>query len=58
MLAGPDASANRLYEEIMVLLDHPERRQELASAARQHGLPDAAAAVASAIIDTAGRCRS
>ncbi|MEV5766779.1 UDP-N-acetylglucosamine--N-acetylmuramyl-(pentapeptide) pyrophosphoryl-undecaprenol N-acetylglucosamine transferase [Micromonospora sp. NPDC052213] len=58
MLAGPDASANRLYEEIMVLLDHPERRQELATAARRHGRPHAAAAVASAIIDAASRCRS
>jgi UDP-N-acetylglucosamine--N-acetylmuramyl-(pentapeptide) pyrophosphoryl-undecaprenol N-acetylglucosamine transferase len=58
MLAGPDASANRLYEEIMMLLDHPERRQELANAARQHGRPRAAAAVASAIIDAAGRARS
>ncbi|MCM0676366.1 UDP-N-acetylglucosamine--N-acetylmuramyl-(pentapeptide) pyrophosphoryl-undecaprenol N-acetylglucosamine transferase [Micromonospora phytophila] len=58
MLAGPDASANRLYEEIMALLDHPERRRELANAAHQHGRPHAAAAVASAIIDAAGRCRS
>ncbi|MFG3421837.1 glycosyltransferase [Micromonospora sp. NPDC048063] len=57
MLAGPEASANRLYEEIMVLLDHPERRQKLANAARQHGRPHAATAVASAIIDAAGRCR-
>jgi len=32
MLAGPDASANRLCEDIMVLLDHPERRRELAPA--------------------------
>ncbi|MEH0934584.1 UDP-N-acetylglucosamine--N-acetylmuramyl-(pentapeptide) pyrophosphoryl-undecaprenol N-acetylglucosamine transferase [Micromonospora psammae] len=58
MLAGPDASANRLYEEIMVLLDHPERRRELADAARRHGRPDAATAVASAIIDAAARYRS
>lgn len=56
MLAGPDASANRPYEEIMVLLDHPERCQELANAARQHG--PHVAAVAGAIIDDAGRCRS
>jgi UDP-N-acetylglucosamine--N-acetylmuramyl-(pentapeptide) pyrophosphoryl-undecaprenol N-acetylglucosamine transferase len=50
--------ANRLCEEIMVLLDHPERRRELADAARQHSRPHAAAAVASAIIDAAGRRRS
>jgi UDP-N-acetylglucosamine--N-acetylmuramyl-(pentapeptide) pyrophosphoryl-undecaprenol N-acetylglucosamine transferase len=58
VLAGPDASAKRLYEEITMLLDHPERRQELANAARRHGRPHAADAVASAIIDAAGRARS
>ncbi|HEY0696338.1 MAG TPA: UDP-N-acetylglucosamine--N-acetylmuramyl-(pentapeptide) pyrophosphoryl-undecaprenol N-acetylglucosamine transferase, partial [Micromonospora sp.] len=34
MLAGPDASTNRLHEEIMMLLEHPQRRRELADAAR------------------------
>ncbi|MEV4630183.1 UDP-N-acetylglucosamine--N-acetylmuramyl-(pentapeptide) pyrophosphoryl-undecaprenol N-acetylglucosamine transferase [Micromonospora sp. NPDC049523] len=55
MLAGPDATPDRLREEIMMLLDHPDRRRHLADTARRYGRPDAAAAVATAIIDAAGR---
>lgn len=55
MLAGPDATPDRLREEIMMLLNHPDRRQQLADTARQYGRPDAAAAVATALIDAAGR---
>ncbi|MEV1142209.1 UDP-N-acetylglucosamine--N-acetylmuramyl-(pentapeptide) pyrophosphoryl-undecaprenol N-acetylglucosamine transferase [Micromonospora sp. NPDC049799] len=58
MLAGSDASADRLYQEIMALLGRPERRRELADAARRHGRPHASTAVAGAIIDAAGRYRS
>ncbi|OKI48979.1 UDP-N-acetylglucosamine--N-acetylmuramyl-(pentapeptide) pyrophosphoryl-undecaprenol N-acetylglucosamine transferase [Micromonospora sp. CB01531] len=55
MLAGPDATPERLREEIMMLLNHPNRRQQLADAARQYGRPHAAADVATALIDAAGR---
>ncbi|MFI6760702.1 UDP-N-acetylglucosamine--N-acetylmuramyl-(pentapeptide) pyrophosphoryl-undecaprenol N-acetylglucosamine transferase [Micromonospora sp. NPDC050417] len=55
MLAGPDATPDRLREEIMMLLDHPDYRRQMADTARQHGRPDAAAAVATALIDAAGR---
>lgn len=55
MVAGADATPARLREEIVTLLQHPDRRQQLADAARQHGRPDAAAAVATALIDAAGR---
>ena len=34
----------------MMLLDHPDYRRQMADTARQHGRPDAAAAVATALI--------
>jgi UDP-N-acetylglucosamine--N-acetylmuramyl-(pentapeptide) pyrophosphoryl-undecaprenol N-acetylglucosamine transferase len=51
VIAGPDATPSRLRDEIVALLSDPAQRQRLADAARRHGRPDAAAAVATEIID-------
>lgn len=53
MLAGSDATPARLREEILVLLNDPRQREQMADAARRHGRPHAAAAVATEIIDAA-----
>ena len=58
MLAGAEATPFRLREEISVVLEQPAQRQLLADAARRHGRPDAAEAVAAALIDTIGRAES
>ncbi|GAB2949339.1 UDP-N-acetylglucosamine--N-acetylmuramyl-(pentapeptide) pyrophosphoryl-undecaprenol N-acetylglucosamine transferase [Micromonospora polyrhachis] len=55
MLAGPDATADRLRDEVIALLKDPRQRQWLADNARQHGRPDAATAVARQLIDAARR---
>ncbi|MGW0433555.1 UDP-N-acetylglucosamine--N-acetylmuramyl-(pentapeptide) pyrophosphoryl-undecaprenol N-acetylglucosamine transferase [Micromonospora sp. NPDC003197] len=53
MLAGPDATPDRLRDEVIALLKDPRQRQWLADNARQHGRPDAATAVARQLIDAA-----
>jgi len=53
MLAGPDATPDRLRDEVIALLKDPRQRQRLADNARQHGRPDAATAVARQLIDAA-----
>lgn len=58
VLAGDDATAPRLLAELLALLEDPAARERMAAAARAHGRPDAAAAVAAAILARVGRCRS
>ncbi|MGH8887400.1 MAG: UDP-N-acetylglucosamine--N-acetylmuramyl-(pentapeptide) pyrophosphoryl-undecaprenol N-acetylglucosamine transferase [Egibacteraceae bacterium] len=50
VLAGDDATPQRLLAELLALLDDPTQRDRIAAAARAHGRPDAAAAVAAALL--------
>jgi UDP-N-acetylglucosamine--N-acetylmuramyl-(pentapeptide) pyrophosphoryl-undecaprenol N-acetylglucosamine transferase len=53
MLAGPDATPDRLRDEVLALLKNPQQRQILAEAARRHGRPDAADRVVRELLDAA-----
>ncbi|MBO4208040.1 UDP-N-acetylglucosamine--N-acetylmuramyl-(pentapeptide) pyrophosphoryl-undecaprenol N-acetylglucosamine transferase [Micromonospora echinofusca] len=53
VLAGPEATPENLRNEVLTLLREPQWREQLAEAARQHGRPDAAAAVTRELIDAA-----
>lgn len=55
MLAKPDATPEALRAEVLTLLRDPQRREQMAAAARQHGRPEAAAVVASQLLDAARR---
>ncbi len=53
MLTGPDATSERLRDELLTLLKDPQERKSLADNARRHGRPDAAAEVAEEVISAA-----
>jgi UDP-N-acetylglucosamine--N-acetylmuramyl-(pentapeptide) pyrophosphoryl-undecaprenol N-acetylglucosamine transferase len=50
VLTGDDATGAQLLAELLALLDDPAQRERIAAAARAHGRPDAAAAVAAALL--------
>jgi UDP-N-acetylglucosamine--N-acetylmuramyl-(pentapeptide) pyrophosphoryl-undecaprenol N-acetylglucosamine transferase len=50
MLTGPDATPERLRDELLELLKNPEERKSMAANARELGRPDAAERVASEVI--------
>ena len=52
MLTGPDATPERLRDEVLALLKNPGERRRLADRAREHGRPDAADRVAQELIST------
>jgi UDP-N-acetylglucosamine--N-acetylmuramyl-(pentapeptide) pyrophosphoryl-undecaprenol N-acetylglucosamine transferase len=52
MLTGPDATPERLRDELLALIKNPEERQRLADRAREHGRPDAAERVAEQVEST------
>jgi len=53
MVAGADATPDRLRDEVLALLKDPQQRQILADTARRHGRPDAADRVVREILDAA-----
>lgn len=53
MVAGPDATPDRLRDEVLALLKNPQHRQVLADTARHHGRPDAADHVVREVLDAA-----
>jgi UDP-N-acetylglucosamine--N-acetylmuramyl-(pentapeptide) pyrophosphoryl-undecaprenol N-acetylglucosamine transferase len=55
MLTGPDATPERLRDELLELLKNPQERNSMAARAREHGRPDAADRVAQEIIAAIGR---
>jgi UDP-N-acetylglucosamine--N-acetylmuramyl-(pentapeptide) pyrophosphoryl-undecaprenol N-acetylglucosamine transferase len=50
MLTGPDATPERLRDELLALLKNPGERQRLAGRAREHGRPDAGDRVAQEVM--------
>ncbi len=52
MLTGPDATPERLRDELLALLKDPDERKRLADRAREHGRPDAGDRVAQELIST------
>jgi UDP-N-acetylglucosamine--N-acetylmuramyl-(pentapeptide) pyrophosphoryl-undecaprenol N-acetylglucosamine transferase len=50
MLTGPDATPERLRDELLALLKNPGERQRLADRAREHGRPGAAGRVAEEVM--------
>ncbi len=55
MLTGPDATPERLRDELMQLLKNPDERSAMAARARALGRPDAAGRVAGEIIGAVRR---
>jgi UDP-N-acetylglucosamine--N-acetylmuramyl-(pentapeptide) pyrophosphoryl-undecaprenol N-acetylglucosamine transferase len=55
MLTGPDATPERLRDELLTLLKDPQESKSLADNARTHGRPDAAQRVAQEVISAARR---
>jgi UDP-N-acetylglucosamine--N-acetylmuramyl-(pentapeptide) pyrophosphoryl-undecaprenol N-acetylglucosamine transferase len=55
MLAAEDATPGRLRDELIALLDDPGYRHQISEAARVHGRPDAATAVADEVLAAAHR---
>ena len=55
MLTGPDATPERLRDELLALLKNPQERDSLAAGARRLGRPDAAERVAEEVIGAAGK---
>jgi UDP-N-acetylglucosamine--N-acetylmuramyl-(pentapeptide) pyrophosphoryl-undecaprenol N-acetylglucosamine transferase len=53
MLTGPDATPERLRDEVLALLKNPQERESLAAGARRLGRPDAADRVAEEVIAAA-----
>jgi UDP-N-acetylglucosamine--N-acetylmuramyl-(pentapeptide) pyrophosphoryl-undecaprenol N-acetylglucosamine transferase len=53
MLTGPDATPERLRDELLALLKNPQERDSLAAGARRLGRPDAAERVAEEVIAAA-----
>jgi UDP-N-acetylglucosamine--N-acetylmuramyl-(pentapeptide) pyrophosphoryl-undecaprenol N-acetylglucosamine transferase len=53
MLTGPDATPERLRDELLALLKDPQERERLAAGARRLGRPDAAERVAGEVIGAA-----
>ncbi|KKR78987.1 MAG: Glutamate-tRNA ligase [Parcubacteria group bacterium GW2011_GWA2_40_8] len=54
MLIGANAKSHLLYENIMTLLNDPERLKLMQEAAKKFATPNAAKVIAEEIIDTAG----
>jgi UDP-N-acetylglucosamine--N-acetylmuramyl-(pentapeptide) pyrophosphoryl-undecaprenol N-acetylglucosamine transferase len=50
MLTGPDATPERLRDELLALLKNPGERHRLADRAREHGRPDAGDRVAQEVV--------
>ncbi len=55
MLTGPDATPERLRDELLTLLKDPQESRNLADNARTHGRPDAAQRVTQEVISAARR---
>jgi UDP-N-acetylglucosamine--N-acetylmuramyl-(pentapeptide) pyrophosphoryl-undecaprenol N-acetylglucosamine transferase len=57
VLTGPDATPERLRDELLALLKDPQERENMAGNARRLGRPDAAERVAAEVIGAAGNRR-
>lgn len=58
MLPQAEATPDRLRQEILALLDHPERLRAMADAARKRGRPDAAKRLTDLLLEMAEPSRS